>query len=216
MADENEGWRHVSSPTSATSAAEASEVSTPGATARRRRRGPSRAADPVPKRSRTLLIALLVSALLCALAAAGGYLVSRLTPSSTSTQTVAATRPPFEMELPLQVGEYSRDANQGNTPTKGVDGKSTLSATYSRGGQPAFVLLIARPYTDGKAFMRDLNMNVVAPVDEGLCGVSGDNNNDGCSLIRDNTGILVLATVDMSRAELMALTRKATQQMAGA
>lgn len=224
--NDGSSWRHVSSPSDAPAVAEgtepvpsaASEPTTAPQGASRlrgRRRGPARAAEPVPRRHRGLLIGLIISALVVGVAAIGGYLVSRYTPETISTQTVAPTRPPFKLELPLQVGEYSRDANQGNTPTKGVDGKTTLSATYSKGGQPAFVLLVARPYTDGKVFMQDLNMNVVAPVEDGMCGVSGDNNNDGCSLIRDNTGILVLSTVDMSRTDLMALTRRIADQMAG-
>ena len=159
------------------------------------------------------MIGLLVSALLMALAAGGGYMASRMRPVETQTQTQVATKPPFKLELPLTVGEYSRDANDGNTSTTAPDGKKTLSATYSKGGQPAFVLLVARPYKAGKVFMRDLNMNVVSPVEEGLCGISGDNNNDGCSLIRSNTGILVLSTVDMSRADLMELTRQVADEM---
>lgn len=174
-----------------------------------RRRGPARAAEPVPGRARPIVIVLVVSLVLAIVAAGFGWLYARSRPSAVTTQTQVATRPPFELKLPLELGEYSRDANQGNSPNVSEDGKTTISATYSRGGQPAFILLLARPYDDGKVFMRDLNMNAVGSVEDGLCGISGDNQNDGCSLIRENTGILVLATVDLSRADLMNITHQA-------
>lgn len=227
------GWRHVGGPSPATDPVGADETPGPDETApaagtspaaagrprgvriRGRSRRPARASEPLPSRGRRLLIGLVISALLIMLAAAGGYFVSHLAPDVVTTQTQTATRPPFAMQLPLQVGEYSRDANQGNTPTKNADGKTTLSATYTKGGQPAFVLLLARPYSDGKQFMLDLNMNAVTSLEDGMCGVSGDNSNSGCSVIRDDTGILVLSTVDMSRADLMALTHRIAQQVAG-
>ncbi|MGA4670022.1 hypothetical protein ACPCG0_09530 [Propionibacteriaceae bacterium Y1923] len=208
------GWQHVSSPASSDSADKV-EPSDGLVRERRRRRGPSRAAEPVPSRTRLLVIAGIVSLLLVATAAGVGWIYARSQPAAVTTQTQVATRPPFELVLPLEIGEYSRDANQGNSPNVGSDGKTTISATYARGGQPAFVLLLGRPYDDNREFMRDLNMNAVSEVEDGLCGISGDNQNNGCALIRDNTGILVLSTVDMSRADLMALTKQAATQLTG-
>lgn len=180
------------------------------------RRRPARAADPIPSRGKALLIGLVISALLVALAALSGWLIARSTPEPVTTTTATATHPPFKMELPLQVGEYSRDANDGNEPVKGADGKLTLAATYRKGGQPAFVLIVGRPYSEGKTFMRESNMLGVAPVDDGLCGTSADHDGlDGCSLIRDNSGILVVSTVDISQQDLMALTQQVTRQIAG-
>lgn len=207
------GWHHVASPASPSPA---QVTPTDGLVReRRRRRGPARAADPTPSRTRPLVIAAIVSLLLVGLAAGFGWVYARSQPDTVTTQTQLATRPPFEMVLPLEIGDYSRDANQGNTPNTGADGKVTISATYAKGGQPAFVLLLGRPYGDGREFMRDLNMNAIAEVDDGLCGISGDNQNDGCSLVRDNTGILVLSTVDISRADLMVITQQAATQLAG-
>lgn len=212
--DEQGRWQHVASP----SRPPASDQVTPTdglIRERRRRRGPARAAEPTTSRTRPLIIAAIVSLLLVGMAAGFGWIYARSQPDTVITQTQVPTRPPFDMVLPLQIGDYSRDANEGNTPSKGADGKQTLSATYAKGGQPAFVLLLGRPYDDGREFMRDLNMNAIGEVDDGLCGISGDNQNDGCSLIRDNTGILVLATVDLSRADLMAITQQAASQLAG-
>lgn len=208
------GWRHVSSPSSPGSSS-AGEPSDGLVRERPRRRRASRAAEPLPSRTKPLVIAGIVSLLLVALATGFGWIYARSQPDSVTTQTQVATRPPFELVLPLEIGEYSRDANQGNSPNVGADGKTTISATYSKGGQPAFVLLLGRPYDDNREFMRDLNMNAVSEVDDGLCGISGDNQNDGCALIRDNTGILVLSTVDMARADLMALTQQAATQLTG-
>lgn len=205
-------WQHVASPATSSSATEVTP--TDGlVTERRRRRGPARASEPIPSKTRPLIIAGIVSILLVAMAAGIGWVYARSQPDAVTTQTMVPTKPPFEMVLPLEIGAYSRDANQGNTPSTGADGKVTISATYTKGGQPAFVLLLGRPYTDGREFMRDLNMNAIAEVDDGLCGISGDNQNDGCSLIRDQTGILVLSTVDISRADLMVITQQVATQL---
>lgn len=212
--DEGRSWHHVASPSSVSSAQEA-EPTDGLVRENRRRRGMARAAEPSPSRTKPLVIAAIVSLLLVAMAAGFGWLYARSQPDSITTQTQVATKPPFAMTLPLEFGEYSRDANQGNTPNTGDDGKVTISATYAKGGQPAFVLLLGRPYADGRDFMRDLNMNAIAEVEDGLCGISGDNQNDGCSVIRDNTGILVLSTVDISRADLMLLTQQAATQLTG-
>lgn len=178
----------------------------------RRRGRPARAAETTRRRGVALAIGLVISALLVALAAGGGWIVSRLTPEPTTTETVA-TKPPFKMELPLGIGEYSRDANQGNSPKKNDDGTTTLSAPYSKGGQLAFVLLLARPYNDGRTFMRHADMNAVSEVQDGLCGISREHQRSGCSVIRSNTGILVLAQQDMSQEDLMALTLRVADQL---
>jgi len=158
---------------------------------------------------------VIVSLIVITLAAGSGYLVNRLRPQAVTTQTATVTGPPFEMKLPLSIEEYSRDANEGNNPATAADGKVTLSAAYSKGGQDAFIVVLARPYSDAKTFMQDANMHVVAPVEDGMCGISGDNKNDGCALMRDNTGILVVSTTSTSRKDLMALTRKVADTVAG-
>ncbi|MGA4506688.1 hypothetical protein ACQB6R_14155 [Propionibacteriaceae bacterium G1746] len=179
----------------------------------RRRGRMARAAEPQQSRLRPWVIGAVVAVLLVALAAGLGWIYARSQPDVVNTQTQVATGTPFRLELPIQLGEFSRDANQGNTPNVNRDGKTTLSATYSKGGQPQFVLLLARPYDTTEVFMRDLNMNAISNVDAGMCGVSGDNMNDGCALIRDQTGILVLSTVDMSREQLMKITQQAADQL---
>ncbi len=159
----------------------------------------------------------IVTVVLVAVAAGSGYLVNRLTPATVITETVTPTPTPasWPLALPVTIGEYSRDANEGATPTTGTDGKQTVSATYSRDGKPAAVILLSRPHSDGQQFMQDANMNAVAEVEPGWCGISGDNNLDACVVIRDGTAVLVLAMADFSRTELMELTVQVADQVDG-
>ncbi|WP_026377597.1 MULTISPECIES: hypothetical protein [Aestuariimicrobium] len=160
-----------------------------------------------------MLVATVVLALV---AAAGAYLVNRWTP--TATQTTTVTPPPpratWALELPVTVGAYSRDASEGATPSLGTDGKTTISARYSKEGRQAAVVLMSRPYKNLKEFMTVANMNAVTPQGEALCGFSGDFNTEGCAIQRDDTVILTVAVGDTTRTELLALADNVAAQVA--
>lgn len=181
---------------------------------RGRRRRPARGVveDKAPKRRAGLILAI-VTVMLVLAASASGYLVNKFTPATVTTQTVTPSAAPatWKLALPVTIGEYSRDANVGASPVVGADKKQTVSAPYTKAGQPAVVMVLSRPHADGKLFMQEANMNAVVemmgttPENSGWCGVSGDNNLDGCALIRDDTAVMVLAVQDISRVDLMAL-----------
>lgn len=203
---EGSQWKHAPIDTPREDGA----TDTPTSQAPRRRPARAQARSKKP-----LVVGLVITIVLVLAAATGGYLWSKVQPAATVTQTQVANRTPFKMELPASIGEYSRDASDGQDPHKGEDGKVTLSATYAKGGRPAFVLMLARPYSETRALMTDLNMNAVAEQEDGLCGTSGDNNLTGCSVIRDDTGIVVVSQVDTSRADLMKLTDQIALAIAG-
>lgn len=184
---------------------------------RGRKARPARALkEDTSARRRTLLILAVATVIVALLAAASAYLANRLTPEAVQTTTVTPPPPSatWALELPVTVGEYSRDASDDATPTKGSDGKTTISARYARNGQQAAVVLISRPYRDLEEFMTLANMNAVTPQGEALCGYSGDFNTEGCAIQRDDTAILVVAVGDTSRADLLSLADDVAAQVA--
>lgn len=210
MTDPSDTWKHVAGPD------EPPQPTTGGRRAQARRPARVQVEDKTPRR-RAMLILTVVTVALVAIAAGGGYLVNRLSPASVITQTVTPTAAPgsWPLALPVSIGDYSRDANQGATPTRGADGKQTVSAQYSRQGEPAALILLSRPHTDGKLFMQEANMNAVTEASTGWCGISGDNDLDGCLVIRDQTAVLVMAIQDISRDDLIALTTQVADQVDG-
>ncbi|SJN28347.1 hypothetical protein [Luteococcus japonicus] len=129
--------------------------------------------------------------------------------------TASGPRTPWEMVPPLSVDEYSRDASAADTPSANpTTKKQTIAATYARSGQNTVVLLMSRPEKDAKKFMVDLGMNSVIATEDGFCGTSVDTNRDSCALIRDNTAIMVVDLVGLSRADLMTLAHKFADSLA--
>ena len=111
---------------------------------------------------------------------------------------------PFPLVPPLRLDDYSRDANADVMPSMNPASKrSTVTATYSKAGNNAFVLLMSRPETDGKKFMADMGMNAVVPTDDGWCGTSVDSTREGCAVLRDDTALLVVDLSGMTRTDLI-------------
>lgn len=186
-----------------------------GPASRRRRRGPARA-ETQPKRHRAALLVAIGSLVLVAVAATSGYLINRLNPTPVATTTVVA-RATWPLALPVTVGDYSRNVNQGASPSSGADGKQAVAATYAKGGQAAITVLAARPTTDLKTFLIDLNVGAVQAVEDAQCGIQGDGDNySACAVVRDGTGILVLDLQgSLSRESLVAIAKQVATQMAG-
>lgn len=158
----------------------------------------------------------LVGTLLVLLALGGGGFAAYRYNASKPQEviTIGPSRTPWKLMPPLSMGEYSRDANSADTPSMNPGTKkSTISAIYSKAGQPTVVLLLSRPETDAKKFMSDLGMNAVIAEGAGYCGTSADSNRDGCAIIRDNTAISVVDMVGLSRAELMQIANDFADEM---
>lgn len=186
---------------------------TPSRSTKRRGR-PARALkeDNSAKRRLWLIIALVTLALV-GIASGVGYYLNRVAPVVVVTQTPTPSAAKWKLALPLQVNGYSRDAADGASPVTGPDKVTTVTAPYSKDGKQQLIILMGRPYVDLKSFMEAANMNVVVPVDDALCGISGDNNLEGCAIMSDDTAILVMSMGDPTRSELVVLAKAVAEQV---
>lgn len=159
---------------------------------------------------------VLTGVLLFALAVGGaGYAAWRI--NSTKPQvviTASASRTPWTLTPPLQVGAYSRDASANDQPSRNpTTNKSAIATTYARQGQNSVVLLMSRPENDTKKFMEDMGMNAVVPNEDGFCGTSIDTNRDGCAVVVDNSAIMLVDLVGLTRTDLMELTHQFAEEV---
>lgn len=171
-----------------------------------RRRRPSRAAEPDsssgPSR-RALLIGTFVVVLVVVVAGIAAYFINSSQPTTPTTRPSST----WELALPVQVGNYTRDPNSASSPSAG-SGRTTVSATYAKDGKDAVVILMTRPESDLKQFMKDAAMNAVTEQElskgsgSAQCGTSSDNNYTGCVVLRDDTAVLVMGLLDQSRQDL--------------
>lgn len=162
---------------------------------------------------RTIVIGVLLTLLLIAGAVLTAVLVNETGPDT--FVTAAASNTPFPMVLPAKVGSYSRDPNAGTTPTTNpTSGISTMSSTYSKGSQPAVVVVLSRPEKDAQKFMAEAAMGAVTAQGEGYCGTSSDNNLDTCVVISEQTAVMVAGLLGQSRADLMAVAQQFGSELA--
>ncbi len=193
----------------------------PGAPRRQgRRRGPSRAADEVHRgpSHKAMLIGTIVALVVIIVAGVAAYVINSTQPAApASTPAPTST---WKLELPVQIGSYTRDPNAGASPSTQA-GSTTTSATYAKGGQDAVVVLMSRPQTDMKAFMADAGMNAVTEQDlsdrsgTALCGIDPDHNDTGCVVLQENTAVLVLGLLDQSRQDMADLAEQTARQVSG-
>lgn len=175
------------------------------------RRGPSRAAEPPPGPGlsrRTVLAGLIITIVVLLVAGAAAYFINAAQPATPSAPPSSR----WALALPVQVGQYSRDPNGGSTPSSG-GGRTTISATYSRNGKAAYVVLMSRPENDPKRFMDEAAMSAVSEQSlsdrsgAALCGTSSDSNATGCVVMKDNTAVLAMGLADQSRQDIADMAR---------
>lgn len=184
---------------------------TPEDSADRRRRGPSRAAEPEagsrPSR-RALLFGTVLVLVVVIVAGVAAYFINSAQPADPSVRPSSK----WALALPVQIGDYSRDPNAGGSPSAD-SGRTTVSATYAKGGKDAVVVLMSRPESNLKTFMKDAAMNAVTEQElsngsgSAQCGTSSDNNYTGCVVLQDDTAVLVMGLLDQSRQELADLAQ---------
>lgn len=150
-----------------------------------------------------LVVALLAVAVMVVSGLAGLW-AARSVPGDEITVTVLPSRTPWPLDPPIRVGDYSRDPNVKPSPHSAGQ-KTTTSATYSKGGTAAVILLLSRPETKGEDFLRDNGLTDITPVDESFCGVSTDTNLDGCVVLVDRTAVLVVGLQGQTRDVLTTL-----------
>lgn len=184
---------------------------------RRSRRAAARTAgrrattDPAPSfdlsRARTLLIGL--AATLALLLGVGGvaYLMSRPgTPISISI----SEKP---LALPDKAGDYTREAAKTPSLSQHSDGRTTLTATYERGGKGQFVVLASRPEKDAVSALEAALAVGVQTAPGGACGRIGQQT--ACAVMASKTTALVGVTqVDQTKDELLVALRRIAEAMA--
>lgn len=160
---------------------------------------------------------MVLAGLLALLLAAGGAGYAAWRINAAKPQVVVTAGPPkkpWAMVPPLQMGEYSRDASAAESPSANpTTKKQTIAATYAKGGQNSAVLLMSRPEKDAKKFMTDLGMNAVVATADGYCGTSIDTNREGCAVIVDDTAVMVVDLVGLTRTDLMTLTHRFAKEL---
>lgn len=141
---------------------------------------------------------------------------NRAQPAPVVTITPTPAHTPFALVLPSVLSKtYSRDAADAQ-PTANTDGSTTVTGTYSKGGQATVVVMLGRPADDAKAFLQNAGFDAIAvdPTD-GACGTSADNNANGCVVIRDHTAILTVGLLAQDASELLPLDRQFATQLSG-
>lgn len=185
-----------------------------------RRGRPSRAADDPDSAPshKTMLIGTIIALVMVTIVGVVVYAINSVQPAGpSSTPTATST---WTMELPVQIGSYTRDPNATNAPSTEA-GTTTTSATYATKGQDAVVVLMSRPQTDLRAFMDDAGMNSVSEQQlsdksgSAQCGIDPDHNDTGCVVLQENTAVLVLALLNQSRQDLADLAQQVARQTAG-
>ena len=174
---------------------------------RRPGQGSRRGAKPVRARGsrrhlawrdhRRLFTVLSIVVGLLLVAGVGGYVFSRVDPTLGGIAQGNLT-------LPLTADGYTRDPSQGISPSVHPGAKiSTVSATYSRGGEQQFVVIAYRPQTNPEAALQEIQARSVARVPGGACGHTADQNL-ACVVISGTTAVLAVTLVDQTADDLIA------------
>lgn len=150
-----------------------------------------------------LAVALLAVAVMV-LSGLAGLWAARGVPGDQITVTVLPSKTPWPLVPPIRVGDYSRDPNVKPSPRATAE-KSTTTATYSKGGTDAVILLLSRPETKAEDFLRGNGLTDIAPVGDSFCGVTADAKLDGCVVLADQTAVLVVGLQGQTRDVLMGL-----------
>lgn len=128
------------------------------------------------------------------------FLTARTGPSGQPTD--APSSPPPPLELPLAVGDLSRDPNAEDDDA-GIDTDiETVSATYNRATEPSLVAILGRPVREPAAMLELVQAEAVRPVEDGLCG-RDPSGYDVCVVMRGDTAVLGLGIAAQPLPDLL-------------
>lgn len=152
-------------------------------------------------------VKIMIGALLALIVTVGiiGYLISRPAPEPEPVPTVEPTGVPV---LPVKAGDFSRDPGNATTaPDFGVDRSvHVTSAIYKQNGQPAYVVLGARPINESQQLLDQIRARAVRQVGDGLCG-RDQNDLDVCVARRGTTAVLAEGLRDQTPEEILAAAK---------
>lgn len=165
-----------------------------------------------PVQRTTVPIKIMVGALVALLLTVGAvaFLTTRTTGSVTPTQTPMAPEPTGAPILPLRAGEYAREPGDATAPPDfGVDRSiQTSYADYLRNGEPALIVIGARPVDDPKVLFDQIKVRAQRQVGDGWCGREDSNDLDACILNRNRTAVITIGLRDQTPEELMQAARQ--------
>ena len=200
------------SPVSVTGPSASSAASPSGPESRRAARAAGRRANVVGGpafdlgRARTLIIGLAAALALLLVAGGVAYLMSR--PGS----PMAVLVPEKALALPEKAADYTREPSRLPSPSQHSDGRTTLTATYQRGGQGQFVVVASRPEKDPTSALEAAKAVGIQQASGGVCGRIGQQT--ACAVMASGTTALVGVTlVDQSKDELVLALRRVAEAM---
>lgn len=173
---------------------------------------PAPDAGPKPPRSGALPLLLGAAALVLVLVAVlvVAFLTARAGPSGQPTD--APSSPPPPLELPLAVGDLSRDPNADDGDT-GIDTDiETVSATYNRAAEPNLVVIAGRPVAEPAAMLELVQAEAVRPIEDGLCG-RDPSGYDVCVVMNGSTAVLGLGIAMQPVQDLLDDTQAVSASM---
>lgn len=140
-------------------------------------------------------VVITVVAVLAVLVVVGlvGFLVSRTGPSGKPTSQMTPTEAPLKLELPVAVGDLSRDPNRDSYSEigEGDERLEARSATYLRDRTDSLYVVIARPFSDPQDMLVLLEADAIREIGDGYCGRNRDASDlDVCAVVREDIGVL--------------------------
>ena len=132
----------------------------------------------------------------------------RPTDGDSSPSASVSTGPLEPPPLPERFDNYVRqvDASPSADPTEGDD-LAAATAVYTVNGQPAILLIGARPVTEMSLFLLSLGATDPAPVGDGWCALYGGESL--CGVQRDDTAWVVSPLTDLTDEDLLAIAASA-------
>lgn len=145
--------------------------------------------DPRPKAPLVIAIGAVVAVLI--VVGLVGFLVSRTGPSGVPTSEMNPSQGQLKLELPLNVGDLSRNPNADSSSElgEGSDRVEARSATYIRDRTDSLYVVIARPITEPQEMLALLDARAIREVGAGYCG-RDSSDLDVCVIVREDIGVL--------------------------
>lgn len=145
--------------------------------------------DPRPKAPTVIAIGAVVAVLI--VVGLVGFLVSRAGPSGVPTSQMTPSHGQLKLELPLNVGDLSRNPNAESSSElgEGAERVEARSATYIRDRTDSLYVVIARPIAEPSEMLALLDARAIREVGAGYCG-RDSSDLDVCVIVREDIGVL--------------------------
>lgn len=163
--------------------------------------------EPEPQRSNVPVVAMVIAlAVLAITVGVVGYFVSGASDARPTPTVTPSAQPTGVPVLPQQIGDYQRQPGGGEPDPEAE--LMTASSIYVRDGQPALLVVAARPASDAAEQLTAAGArNIVEHDAAARCG-RDENDLDICGVPYGNTVVLVEGLRDQEVQELVDLARE--------